>query len=688
MSLATLAQKAYVPKMYGNIMNMSSWSGMTDDNKPYGVYSFYGSATDFAFENVSGTSMNFYPTGNGIIANGEYNFIVRDIDYYYYDYYYQLYTYDAETWELKQSPRDVTDDYFSMDFTQDPTDGTIYNVTYKATEDWYGNTKTTIKLNKVDFATPKLTNIATLDTMFFGLAADNSGTLYGISAAGNLHKISKTDGKLTLVGSLKLDELGDSIENHLMSACFDPKTNELYFSAYLWNKTKLDFEGVLLKIDTTTGKATKVVTYPDKAQVVALSIPMPEAEDGAPAKATNLAANFVGASLTGTVTFTAPTKTFDGNTLTGNLQYAVVVNGDTLATGTTTPGSNVTANVTVPAAGVTKFVVVTSNSVGRSPEAKLTQWVGPDETTAPTDVVFSLNGTDANISWTAPDTTLHGGYFNPAELTYTIVRYPDNVTVATGVTNTYYNTTLDPATMAQYSYGVSAVNHGVNSDTTESNKLVAGPALDVPYENAISTRDEFDQLTVIDANGDKKYTESWGYVMSQEGFWNYNASYGCAVYYESSNQADDWIITPRIRLKAGNTYTLAFETRKEIERYADCMQIAYGLGYDTESYTMLIDSLKPTKEFALDSITISPVEDGEYSFGFHAISPRLHGHMMLKNISVKWAKANGLSQIEVGENQAFDIYSIDGKLIRRNATSLEGLERGIYIAGRKKVIVM
>jgi len=118
------------------------------------------------------------------------------------------------------------------------------------------------------------------------------------------------------------------------------------------------------------------------------------------------------------------------------------------------------------------------------------------------------------------------------------------------------------------------------------------------------------------------------------------------------------------------------------------MQIAYGIGYDVNNYVELIDSLKPTKEFEIYSISVTPAEDGDYSFGFHAISPRLQGHMMLKNITVELAPISGVSTLKAIDNSQFDIYTIDGKLIRRNATSLEGLDRGIYIVGNKKVAVM
>ena len=34
-----------------------------------------------------------------------------------------------------------------------------------------------------------------------------------------------------------------------------------------------------------------------------------------------------------------------------------------------------------------------------------------------------------------------------------------------------------------------------------------------------------------------------------------------------------------------------------------------------------------------------------------------------------------------------DIYDISGRLVRKNATSAEGLKRGIHIAGNKKFVV-
>ena len=59
----------------------------------------------------------------------------------------------------------------------------------------------------------------------------------------------------------------------------------------------------------------------------------------------------------------------------------------------------------------------------------------------PSTVTATLTGTDnagshINISWTAGTRGEHGGYIDAAQLTYTVTRQPDGVTVYTGADNT------------------------------------------------------------------------------------------------------------------------------------------------------------------------------------------------------------------------------------------------------------
>ena len=43
--------------------------------------------------------------------------------------------------------------------------------------------------------------------------------------------------------------------------------------------------------------------------------------------------------------------------------------------------------------------------------------------------------------------------------------------------------------------------------------------------------------------------------------------------------------------------------------------------------------------------------------------------------------------VEKSDAAGFNVYSLSGTLIRRNATSTDGLPRGVYIIGNRKVFV-
>lgn len=104
-----------------------------------------------------------------------------------------------------------------------------------------------------------------------------------------------------------------------------------------------------------------------------MMIPAPAAEAAAPAAVTDLAVNFVDGNTTGTVSFTAPAKTFDGTAdLTGSLNYVVVVNSDSVK-GTVAPGATATVNVTAKE-GMNKFQAFTSNAAGNGPRVKTNKY--------------------------------------------------------------------------------------------------------------------------------------------------------------------------------------------------------------------------------------------------------------------------------------------------------------------------
>ena len=669
----SIQAKGYVPEIWGNIIQKTSWDNMSEFSKPYGVYSFKADPTDFKFTQLSSKSSNFYATGNGIItSDGKYNFIVYEFDEWYYDYYTQLYRYDTKTWTIIGSPKNVAESFRAFDMTEDPTDGTVYG---------YFIDGTAYRFGTIDFDKIKQKFIATSDTAFYGLACNNEGQLYAISAGGNLFKIDKTNGEQTLVGSLGLEADSLRIEDRVQSATFDPRTDKLYWSAYLWDSKNKEFKTGLYEIDTTTGKANLVVSYPEVTQVVALYIARPEANDAAPAKVDDISADFVGASLSGKVKFTVPSQTYSGDALAGQLTYAVVVGKDTLASGTCEPGKAVTATVNVKKSGNTKFEVSTKNAAGRSPISDMTKWIGYDNPSKPKDAKFNCAGTVATVTWQAPDTAMHGGYFDGKNLSYDIVRYPDSTVVAKGLKTYTYSESLPADTFTKFSFGIVAVNGGMASDTTLTNAITVGPAYDVPYKEDFNTGSAFDQYNTIDVNNDKKYEENWGYVIENSGYWDKSSS-GNPIYRGGDNAADDWLITPGINLKAGKTYLLTFDSYKDVDRYKEVFAVGIGSGLDYANYKILADTVNAHAEkYGTDSITFTVDKDGVYNIGFHAISAGHQSYIYLDNISLMEATSTGISSVITGDNDFDDskVYTTSGIYLGKAADVLGSMPRGTYI---------
>jgi hypothetical protein len=60
----------------------------------------------------------------------------------------------------------------------------------------------------------------------------------------------------------------------------------------------------------------------------------------------------------------------------------------------------------------------------------------------------------------------------------------------------------------------------------------------------------------------------------------------------------------------------------------------------------------------------------------------------LDNIYFWKSAPTGVTTIEnAAATQTFNVYSIDGRLVKSNAATLDGLQRGLYIINDKKTVV-
>lgn len=577
--------------LYGSMTANPSWGENT--NGKYGMYSF--TAPSYTTTQLKADD-DLVPNGGGVLVGDTY-YCINFYSFYGYNFVY-FQRYNADTWEYVDDEKTTMQDV-ATDLTYDPVTEKVYGCFVNDNDNGY--VWATLNLE-----TGKRQLIAPIDNSMIALAANAEGTVYGIDCDARLYTINKATGAQTLVGATGLD-----IDNITQSATFDTRNNELYWTACLKDGTT-----GLYKVNTTTGAATEVVAFPDKEQYQGIFIKAPLAEDGAPAAVASVVPDFANGSCTGTVSFTAPVKTFAGDDLSGELTYTVTANGETVATGTTTAGSDVKAEVTV-AGGQTKFAVTTSNAAGKSPAAVAEMFVGKDAPAVVENLKLEVTDRETGsvkLSWTAPTKTLNGGYLDAEALRYKVVRYPDSTTVAENLTACEYSEKLGTESLVQYSYQVTPSAAGLVGTPLTSNKVKMGSHCLVPYIETFDSPESLDNFTIIDGydDGDTwEFRTGWDMVQSR---------------YSFKNPMDEWLITPPIYLEQGKLYKLTF-TSSSKRVYPDRLEVKMGQGTSVQDMvtTLVKDTLYKTDDYVTDvvydfDLDVKVDKTGDYNIGFHAMA--------------------------------------------------------------------
>lgn len=585
------------PKLCGNVVNATGWTGnrYTD---PYGIYSFDASDNSLRLK-TEAKSRYMIGTGGGV-ADDE-----------------NLYLYEVE----------MEDDYASgsiykmtkagYDDTRYGAIGSIYDVPTALT--WDASTKTFYGCfynyygDGYEFGVLTLNNgrasrnkISKLKERIVALADNDNGTLYAIGKSGKLYTVDTATGSLTEVGStgVKPSEL-------IQSACYED-------GSIYWAAQTADKKSILYKVDPTTASASLVGNFPKNEQFSCLYKFKAAAEDGAPAAIEDVTANIEGASLSGTLSFDLPTKTFAGGELCGELAWTVIKDGETIATGKGNPGDRVTTDALEFENDMNYIEVYTENAAGKSLTCKTAFFAGPD---TPSSIGWeqaklTVDGDrNATVTWPAVTTGVNGGYFVPEDVTYKIVRMPDNEVVADKYTGTTFTEQLpEKGGIVSYYYSVSAQFMGKEGYPSETNKVNVGSGYEVPFEEQFD-EGALDYWTVLDQNND--YCTWWqnnGSVYSQSG------------YYDGS---DDWLISPSIHMQPDKYYKVAFKYWGGMPGYEDdyngqAFEVGFGKGTAPASFQILGKKQDVTiseddaKEF---SAVVKVDEDGRYNFGIHDISP-------------------------------------------------------------------
>ena len=605
-----VAGDSYSPTIYGIVIFDDTWKSSSIAR---GVYSFQGSSSGDNTIAAEVVDNDIFSAASGYGYNGTYSFMGKE------DGSYSFFNYNVEDWTKTSSVEQWSSTSIGLDLTYDPTTGKVYGVfpnsSYGSDHYVFGSVDYTKSYNNVT----AIGDFAKTDTIV-ALACNDKGQVYGINYDGTLYTIDKTNGQKTEIG-----KTGVEASTYLQSATFDPKTGMLYWAATLNNGLS-----ILYKVDPATAVATPLFKFPNSQEVIGLYIPKPDADDKAPAAPTGLSARFINANLNGIISFTMPSKTFDGNdALTGNLTYYIVANNDTISTGTSTPGKTINEMVSLDNGGQKQIKVLAKNGVGFGPASKTSLWVGYDQPSAPASATLQINDLtgQATVKWTAvTGKGVHNGYVDENNIKYDVIRYPGAVNVGNGLSATSFSETLPKAQLSRIYYTVVAKNGGVASDTVTSNAITYGDAFEVPYTDRLNKNsDKINFYTIIDANKDGV---KWA------GDYSGNIRYS----YSISNAANDWLITPPIHLHAGKNYLLTFVTRGGYggtERLA----VAYGVsGDDVSKYKSLVDTFEIKSSDPLTKKqTFVPSATGDYKIGFHALSDANQYYIYLDSIAVDYA---------------------------------------------------
>lgn len=150
----------------------------------------------------------------------------------------------------------------------------------------------------------------------------------------------------------------------------------------------------------------------------------------------------------------------------------------------------------------------------------------------------------------------------------------------------------------------------------------------VVYENAIETASDFEDLTVVDYNGEDHSGDG--------NTWSFNEWQSYAQYqYSSISPADDWLITASIQMKANVEYTFTFEVSASSNAYPEAYSVMFGQGTNLESYqTIKAKTSVSFLDFQEQTVTTSVSEAGNYRFAIRCLSDADMAYFRVKNLKV------------------------------------------------------
>lgn len=601
--------------IYGAMISSNEWDGVSITQVPYGVYSFeigsnpapvsYITDMIYGFKSAAWGRDNMYgivPLSVMGAINGSRHIQI-----------------DTKNWtETSNVFHDTNEGTYSLmpcSMAYDPTNDTFYAFRYKedlSGLDW-------VKVNPVE-SQYEMVAAYRGKTVVLTLAATPDGSMYYIDIEGDLYTINKENGRTSLVGNT-----GVTPAAYDQCMVYDNRSG-----SFLW--AALSNEGsVLYSVNPRTAETKRVMKFKNSEQFVALYITDSTALPGAPAAVGRPQLKYsANGALDGNITFTIPSKTFDGNALSGDVNLNVWLDGENIKGVNVASGSSQSIPVTL-AEGNHYVDITVDNAVGFSPMRYIYQYAGFDTPLAPGKPTMKFNDNVNEVTWQVPEGGVNKGYIDFDNLTYDVVRMPGEVKVATGLKATSFSEPTPEALQAYY-YKITAINNGHVSAVAETNRVLCGDAFPVPYSQSFEDEATFnDFFKTVDNDG-------------AGSTWRYGYSGEVRIDYIKNDQdpfdADDWLILPKVAMQNGVKYRFHMNMKTFTPSYPEDFEILVGTDPDDltsfKSVKKEVEFTEIAKEFDDYSTDFTVDADGDYNVAVRYCSRHDENSslMMVRNVGI------------------------------------------------------
>jgi len=637
--------------IYGQLCSDYNWP-----SADAGIYSY--SVADNTFTPLlTDHDGNIFNANGGVYAEDGYYYAISDNAISKYDLN------NLSAGAISTVP--TTTKIGSIDITYDVETKKVYGIIKQAGAGYYD--PDSYYLATIDLATGTVSKLGdNLPGTGYGIAADAKGNVYAIVTNPNvsyyypcLHKVNKSTGALSPVGN---PISGLDWGSH-SSSVFDFKSGQLYCTAGGWYT-------YLYNIDISSGTPTKIAEFPNGEQFCSLVIPYTITPASAPALLTDLDVTFTDANGNATVSFTVPTTTYDGSPLSGSVNYAITLDEESLATGSSQTGEHVAKNINIKTRGNITITVTLTGADGKASINDIETYSGTDTPAPPVAVTASAKDNDLSISWTAPQKGVNGGYINTSALTYKIVLQPMGTEIASAATGTSFNYTLDFTEPRSIYAEVTATDGSLSGEAAASQRINAGPAYQVPYSENFADKEHVYLYTIEDSNADDI---SWEYYSAiNENYMNCN--------YSTEKAKDDWLFTPAVHLEKGMQYTLSFSASARKISFPELLEVKLGKQpVSTAMETTILEKEKVNNAVSYTwfeySIPLTVEESADYYIGYHAISDADMDRLAIDNIVIDGAHLGAPAQVVDIETAPapWGVYSATVKF-RTPVTKVDGSE--------------